>query len=166
MVCTAGQLYGMEAENISNLPQDIHNQIVKKAIELSNTIENAIEAVKVACTLQGACYNNLKEFTILIDILEEKFPALSHRQIATKFNTSISAQYVKINSTFATFLTQLIMDNNEPNLANVKLFFSQGVDPNFKMNAGGSSILDLATQLKDRGTPSYIQIFNLFKVQE
>jgi hypothetical protein len=171
MVC-AGQLYGMG--DMSKLPKEVQVLVIQ-ALNSGKDIDATINAIKTASRTSKALnqmineqynYNNLKGFDALVDVFAKKFPALSHRLIAEKFNTPISKKYVEINSVCTWLLVKLKQDKDERDFAKAKELIRQGeVDPNYKEIPGGRSILDIATVLKDEGKPSYIEIFNLLKAQ-
>ena len=71
------------------LPPELHKVIVN-ALAQSNNLEQVIEAIKVAGILSGVRYDNLKDFTALMDILAKKFPDMSRQEIAAKFDTEIA----------------------------------------------------------------------------
>lgn len=90
IVC-ANQLYGMEpiepkwslqkAEHISQLPQDVRLTIINTALAESNTLVEAINALKNASTLYGVRYDLLKNAT-LMQALMKRFPGKVREEIA------------------------------------------------------------------------------------
>jgi len=77
---------------ISDLPRDIHNEIIKMALASSNTLTETIKAINVANALRGVRYDNLKDFTQLMHILAGKFNVLPS-VVAKEFNTSTAQTY-------------------------------------------------------------------------
>jgi hypothetical protein len=67
----ASQLYGMEAEHISQVPKEVHQIIINNALATSNRPDEAISAIKRLSALQGI---NFKHSTVLMHALIQKFP--------------------------------------------------------------------------------------------
>lgn len=133
-ILCAGQLYGMK-----DLPSDVQHEIVKKAIESSRTIEDAARAINVACTVQGACYNNLKDFNKLLGLLQGKFPAEYKYEMAKKINTETARKYMSLNEKWFS-----IMNSDKPSMGLVKRLLDEGADPNFSwQRSSGQSLLDI-----------------------
>ena len=92
LICAASQLYGMEPEQkmgaFGELPDELHKEIVNALVE-SKDLGQVIAAVKVASVLQGVQYNTLEDFTALINILAKKFPDISRKEIAEKFQKNL-----------------------------------------------------------------------------
>ncbi len=143
IVC-AGQLYGMEAENIMDLPEEIrneiinaHNELIKKALASSNTLEEAVQAIK-AGALQGVKYDNLEDFTRLVRILADKFGVYTE-QVALAFNIPIAEKYIELGQSLIKSIESF----------SLKAFYTaleEGADMNFTNNQGQLA-LNLATLL-------------------
>jgi len=126
-ILCAGQLYGMEAQNISDLPKDVHNEIIKMALATSDNLDEAIKAIKVASALRGIKYDNLKKFTALVGVLAQKFPDLSREEIAQNFNTPLAKQYSELNYKLENALRAQVAYV----LKFVKETLDEGADPNY-----------------------------------
>lgn len=98
MFLCVGALNGMKLEQgskdvcVSNLPEDVCNEIIKMALVSSNNLRDAIKSVKVAEVLCGVRYDNLKDFTRIVHILADKFN-ITTEQVAAKFDTSVAEEY-------------------------------------------------------------------------
>lgn len=104
-ILCAGQIYGMEKEQPSGGPlvPDVYTEILKKVVERSNTLADAIQAVDIASVLQGIRYDNLKNFTRLVHILADKFHITTQEaahKIASSLNNllPIAKQYENLAS--------------------------------------------------------------------
>jgi len=131
--------------NISNLPQNIHDKIIKIVLASSDTLalEETIKAINIASALRVVRYDNLKDFTKLVYILADKFNVLPNL-VAKKFNTSTARIYLGLG-------LKLSMNPQYP----IQLI-EQGADINF-MNGTplGNAIkhqnIELVTCLLDSG---------------
>jgi len=166
LICI-GQMYGMEPlepmGSFAQLPKELHEEIIMALLK-SKDLEQAVEAIKVACVLRGACYDNLKDFTRLAHIFANQFNVSTY-QIAKKFNTSTANEYnilntqlmVAIQSSDIQKLTDLInegadvnysTDLNTPltkaviqwNLQIIKLLLQHGANPNFNHPYSGTAL--------------------------
>jgi hypothetical protein len=98
-ILCVSQLYGMEPEPVlGELPEDVHNTIIRMALATSDTLEEAIKAIKVASVLRGIRYDNLKSFTKLVHMLANKFPKKDTKTIAKLFGTSIAEEYINLGN--------------------------------------------------------------------
>jgi len=137
LVC-AGQMYGMESQEpmgtFAQLPKELlHQEIIKQAIESSNTLEEAIKAVKMARALSGVQYDNLKNFTKLVHLLADKFDTTTH-EVANEFNTLLAKNYIQLGEQ----LLQLNNQFNQPNILDkdnirnkIDQLINDGADVNF-----------------------------------
>jgi len=93
---------------LEELPQDVHNEIIRMAIASSNTLEEAIQAIKVASVLRGVRYNydNLKDLTHIVDILSNIFPDMPKLIIATKINRQLAKEYFKTLASSKPFIAK------------------------------------------------------------
>jgi len=149
LVC-AGQIYGMEPQEpmgaFAQLPKELHQEIIRKAIESSDTLEEFVKAVNVACALQGVCYDNLKDFTKLMHMLADKFDTTTH-EVAGNFHTSLAEKYIQLGEQL------LIIDDESSQLDTfdkVTQLINDGADVNFTMRnnmAIDSTPLFVAIQL-------------------
>jgi len=110
---------------ISDLPQDIHNEIINMALASSNTLEETIKAINVANTLRGARYDNLKDFTKLVHILAKEFGFLPSR-VAEKFKTSTARKYIGLGRMLSTSAKY-----SEFGLKHIVSLIEKGADINF-----------------------------------
>lgn len=148
-VLGAGQLYGMA---------DIKHEIIKKAIESSKNIDEAVKAVKVGCTLQGACYNNLKDFTRLMGLLANKFPGEYRNEISKNFNTPVAKEYLDLNGKFINLLNGAY---SNAKLLIAKKLLSEGADPNFTWKRDNGALLKNTKFLAENSDEGYQSIVDL-----
>lgn len=146
-ILCASQLYGMR-----ELPYDIRHEIVKKAIESSDTLDDAVKAANVACTIQGACYeNNLANFTRLVGMLHSKFPTETRKEITKKLNTStVKEEYMSL---VGQFIDKVLLGiNTATALENAKILLDAGVDPNYDWGSSRlqTSLLQTSKALKQQ----------------
>jgi hypothetical protein len=129
----AGQLYGMR-----DLPPDVRREIINKAIQSSTNLDDAVKAVNVACTVQGACYDTLPKFTALVASLQIKFPNEFRYEIAAKFKTPIAKEYNKLGEDFIELLNEMDRDYDAKNDASIlrkaTALLDKGLDPNFSFS--------------------------------
>lgn len=98
MFLCIGVLNGMEPEQrskdvcLSNLPEEVYNEIIETALATSSNLSQAIKALKVASVLRGVCYDNLKDFTRIVHILADKFNVTT-QEVALRFDTSLAKEY-------------------------------------------------------------------------
>ena len=83
--------------DFGELPGDVHNEIIKNALASSDTVEEAIRAIKVANVLRGARYDNLENFTKIVHLLANKFSKPT-AEVADKFDTSIAKKYNELGN--------------------------------------------------------------------
>lgn len=122
MVCATNQLYGMEqATPKETLLPDLKQKITHMASSASKNLNEAINALESASTFYGVqfdklFFDNLKDFTALVNLLAKKFPDKSRKEIAEKFKTPIAKKYVHLGEKLANnwkkkdILTQLIKE--------------------------------------------------------
>ncbi len=139
IVCAAGQLYGMEAQNIMGLPEDVRNEIIRKALAASDTLEEAIKAIKVGA-LRGVNYDNPKDFTKLVHVLAKKFD-LDTATVAQEFRTTTVANIAKNYLIQSRMLLKLIAsydaDDIQILIDDIKKLISYGADVNFVQRPTG-----------------------------
>lgn len=125
----ASILNGMEPQTISSLPEELQkeitntvNEIIKQGLT-TNNLEEAINTIKVAMVLQGIRYDSLKEFTVLVHILANKFNS-SAEKVATQFKTSTSDKYMRL-------AVELIEAIKNKNIDKITELIAQGADVNY-----------------------------------
>lgn len=133
MIVCAGALNGMEpmkAERISDLPEDVHNEIIKKALASGDTLSEVMQTVNVASALRGMRYNNLKDFTKLVHILAANTFDTQTDMVAWHLKnfapdmTEIANQYITLTHN----LTDAIETRN---INAADLSIQQGADVNY-----------------------------------
>ncbi len=128
-----GQLYGMEAQHISELPGELQKIIIKKALAQSNNLDKTINMIGKLSTLYGIQYN-IKDFTQLVHILADKFNT-STEHIAQEFNTPIAQKYLDLGRK----LYNLKVIRYSPLFVNrVTQLMKDGADINFNTISGHS----------------------------
>lgn len=84
LVC-AGQLYCMENLYEKTLweefPEELQRIVVSKALDTSNTLNEAVNAIKKLSILHNVRYDNIKDMAALVDVLTNKFPDNSQAAI-------------------------------------------------------------------------------------
>lgn len=114
LVC-AGQMYGMEPkkplfleiEHISELPKDIHQKIIKTALETTNHPYLTIMMIERLSAMQGIQGNklfdkllgNLKDFTKLVHMLADR-SKMTPVQVAVDLTGSTAQKYVALSNSF------------------------------------------------------------------
>ncbi len=136
----AGQLYGMEAENIGGLPVDVHNEMIKTALATSDNLEETIKVIQFASALRGIKYDNLKKLTALMDILAKKFPDISRKEFAEKLNTPIAKEYITLGEQL--LWPANMMHSNKSMVEDVKKLIDKGADPNYSGGQLGYTALN------------------------
>jgi predicted transcriptional regulator len=123
-------LNGMEAQYMNELPRELQekiandsNEILKQSLATSNTLDEAINAIKKLSALHGVQFDNLKGFTTLVHLLANKF-GLSPQEVANKFNTPTSKKYMRL----AVELIEAVKNNN---MDTVTELIAQGADVNY-----------------------------------
>ena len=143
IIC-AGQLYGMEAERIGDLPKELQREITQAAIASSNTLDEAIAMIKKLSASFGVQHDklfaNLEDFTKLVHMVSNKFN-LSTKKIAQKFNTPTSEEYVKLGDK----LINCIYEAELPltiYLKRMAQLIEQGADVNYsQVNSDANTVL-------------------------
>ena len=132
-ILCAGQLYGMEAQNIMGLPEELRTEIIRKALAASDTLEEAIKAIKVG-VLRGVNYDNPKDFTKLVHVLAKKFD-LDTATVAQEFRTTTVANIAKNYLIQSRMLLKLIASYDAGDIQilidNIKELINGGADVNF-----------------------------------
>jgi len=140
LVLCVGALNGMEAQNIGNLPTDIHNEMIRLAFATSDNLLDTIKAFQFASALRGIPYDNLKDFTNLVHILANKFKT-TNQVVAENFNTPTAKNYINLGK-------QLVELISRPNAGNtikiIQLIEKNGADVNYSNSTG--SLLSKAIQ--------------------
>lgn len=123
-IACAGQLYGMEAESVRDLPEELRREIMQLAqvILPSNNLDEAITTIKKLSAFFGNPLDDLKTFTALVHILADKFNK-EPSDVAKQFNTPTAEKYEKLS----TALTNLIVNHY---FDGVKKLIEQGADVN------------------------------------
>ena len=139
-ILCVGQLYGMENPHpelgaFGQLPEELHKEIVK-TLATSNNLEATIGAIKVAGTLQGVRYDNLKDFTRLVNVLADTF-GVSTVEVAKKFNTPTAKQYLNFEK--AHELIKLANRNRRENLSESYQGLVKLIREGFNVNTTGWS---------------------------
>jgi hypothetical protein len=131
IVCSAGQLYGMEPELNptlwEQLPKELKQEIISTTLATSNSVDDAVNAIKALGTLHGVRYNTqaaiglliktlpndpdkainqvknlqgttLEAFTTLVHLVSDKFPEIATEAIAEKFETPTAQKYVELGN--------------------------------------------------------------------
>ncbi len=96
---------GMELQSFyQTLPHELKLEIFTTALAASKDVDETINTLKIFSALHGVqhdkLFNNLKNFTALMDVLTKKFPNLSREDIAEKFNTLTAQEYIKLGAQF------------------------------------------------------------------
>lgn len=141
----ASQLYGMELPSKEQLPPELYTEIIRKAVETSNTLEEAVKAVNAASALQGAKYENLKDFTRLVHILANKFNA-STEEVANLFGTKTAQHYLYLGKK-----VQNIVFNSKGRIGEhvdeVNKLIAEGADVNYVAQSGMTALIQAAMSL-------------------
>jgi len=85
------ELESKSGKRISELPQNVYDEIIGTTFKLE-------EAINAAKALQKVRHNNLNDFTKLVHVLANKFDELPVT-VAEKFNTSIAKTYIELHDT-------------------------------------------------------------------
>jgi hypothetical protein len=161
LVC-AGQLYSME--NIhetapwKSLNSDVQREIIKMILATNKYLDDAVKTINTACILERIRCDNLKNFTQLVSMLEEKFPSYTKQEIAEKFNTPLALQYINLNLEFILNIKQ------GKSIEKIKQLIDQGVDVNFSSSSvmlGGSPLAALVKSTRDMDKNHAIAIMHL-----
>jgi hypothetical protein len=171
IVC-ASQLYGMDPtssftkvsedrslyelqrtgpQNISDLPKDVHNEIIKTALATSPDLLRTIEAINVASALRGVRYDNLKDFTRLVHILSNKFNALDASMIDWFLGYHMPGVALTADE-YATLAHDLIDAIEKGQVDTAASLIEQGADVNysfFSEDYGYTSALIIAVRKND-----------------
>ncbi len=150
MVCT-GQLYGMEQENIMDLPEDIRNHIIKMALPSSDTLAEAIQAIK-AGVLRGVRYDNLKDFTKLVHTLSKQFN-MAPFDIAQAFDTQTANKYLELYAELETAVDKNDIEGVKKAIKDGADITSNGPFGNLLFSAIYNKNIDMIKLLLARGAP-------------
>ena len=145
LVC-AGQLYGMESYfaeaskdrlgkeavgiyTSSEMLPEIKQQIISAALASSDSVDEAIDAIKKFSVLHRVpfdiLFNDLKTFTKVVNLLKEKFfSKLTLLAIAYKLNPAIAEKYDELNAQ----LLESIYNGNP--IEDIIELLNQGADVN------------------------------------
>lgn len=168
LLCTmlyAGQMYSMDPTSLPELrrtgpeqkteywnllPKEVLGLVVQ-ALYTSNNPDEAIHAIiamsQTNKALNQLIHGDIKNFTALMNLLAKKFPTMSRKDIAEKFNTEIASYYLLLATPFEnndlSYLYcgigpyNVLGFKNSP-IETLKKFLLQGLDPNFSWTIKGS----------------------------
>jgi hypothetical protein len=191
----AHQLYGMEQQPsyqtspkelttreildiYKALPIELKRDIIISALAANGDIDQAVDTIENTSMLYGVqfdkLFNNLKDFTALMNVLAKKFPTISRREIAKKFTTPIARTYINLYDELKTNVyagnikgakkaieqgadvkagiilhTALLPKNYQPSTAMIKLLLEYGADPFIKNDSGKNALEFLTIVRKD-----------------
>lgn len=151
-ILCAGALNAMEPEQkmgaFGELPKELHPEIVKKALESSNTPKKAVKAITVASALQGVKYDNLEDFTRLVHRVAKKFK-VPVNIIATEFGTPTAKTYITLSENLGN-----AVKNGQTK--EVEQLINQGADVHFLVN--NNTILEFALGNISENTVKIVKI--------
>ncbi len=155
ITCAAGQIYGMEPEismepeNLyKTLPKELKQEIINTALATTNTIPEAINAIKKLSILHNIRYDNLQNAPALVRALTKKFPDKSREEIILALEKPEA--YKELVTIFETNKTpggiyaaiknqNILQDNLKDFIALVHILADKGIE------LIGNSILDRST---------------------
>jgi hypothetical protein len=148
LVC-AGMLNAMENTEPKSsfylLLPELRHKIITMALESSTTPDEAIDKVKVLSIIQGVSYDklfsNLKDFTIFVNFLAEKFNTTTEK-------VAVSCD-LPIGSTYHNLLLFLINASNfRDDIQRVKSLIAQGADINGSISSNNKILTPLSGALE------------------
>jgi len=156
LLCTvvwAGHLYGMEPlhseSSYKTLPPELRQEIINKALAVSEDYKDAIDMIKKLSILHGVELDklNLKDFTKWAHILANRF-GVSTAQVAREFKTPIAQQYNDLGlELFETSHYAAIRIIHQDVLSTINKLIDQGSDPNFSRYCSSSILLNIIEEI-------------------
>jgi hypothetical protein len=86
-------------KSLAALPE-LQKEIIAAALATTKNLDEAIHMIEKLSILRGIRYDNLKNFTALMNILAKKFPDITRQEIAQKFTLPIAKEYIELNNLF------------------------------------------------------------------
>ncbi len=132
IVCTSQlytmkRIYGMEPEpSYETLPPELKQEIINTALATNKKLSKKIEMIKNLSALHGVQYDNLKDFTTLVHILNKELKVTTAR-IAMKFNTPTAEKYLMLGHN----LSEAVRLDTQAAHDKIADLIKEGADVNF-----------------------------------
>lgn len=120
---------------------ELQKEIITAALATAKNIDEAIHMIEKLSILGGVRYDNLKNFTTLINIVAKKFPDITRQEIAQKFTLPIAQEYIKLNNLFMDNISRIKYYRPEKsgNALHEVTKLLDDIDPNYSRISPNSS---------------------------